>query len=92
MSKAKLLLYCTKNKKKLFFDEIEKKYMLGLDSKNDKFNSLNGKIVAECDFEVEEIKNIIIDIPMSISHLEVFTDKLTEEELFKNSCLCRYID
>lgn len=50
---TKLLLYCTKGKKQLVKWE---KYMYGENEKNDKFNSLNGKIIAECDFEVEEIK------------------------------------
>ena len=48
----KLLLYCTKSKKRLFFDKIKQIFTLGnLKSNND----LNGKIVAECDYEVEEI-------------------------------------
>lgn len=54
----KLLLYCTKSKKQLFFDKIKQMFMFGLNGKNDKFNSLNGKIVAECDFEVEGIFGI----------------------------------
>ena len=53
MEKIKLLLYCTKTRKRLFFDKLKQIFTLGLKkSKND----LNGKIVAECDFEVEEIR------------------------------------
>lgn len=50
-----LLLYCTRNNKKLFYDVVSQKYMYGLNGKNDKFNSLNGKIVAECDYYIENI-------------------------------------
>ena len=69
----KLLLYCTKSKP----------YLIG--GYPDVY--LNGKIVAECDFEVEEIKN---KITQNGSHLELFTDKLSEDELFDKSCLSRY--
>ena len=59
----KLLLYCTKAKPYLYKTEkpmIEKKFgnyhtQLNKAVLND--NCLNGKIVAECDFEVEEITN-----------------------------------
>lgn len=49
--------------------------------------ALNRKIVAECDFEVEEIENKLTN---NNSHLELFTDSLTEKELFEKSCLNRY--
>ena len=55
----KLLLYCTKEKDK--YDRLVSDvhygkpfYLYGAITKN--FESLNGKIVAECDFEVEEIE------------------------------------
>ena len=52
----KLLLYCTKAKpylRELFkCNEKKHRYYTSLDLKN---NALNGKIVAECDFEVEKL-------------------------------------
>lgn len=49
----KMLLYCTKTKKRLFFDKIKQIFSLGKIKSN---NDLNGKIVAECDFEVEKLQ------------------------------------
>lgn len=91
----KLLLYCTKNKPYLygnpFILKTEFDHYCLEKQKDDEFfgehNLLNGKIVAECDFEVEEIKN---NLTNNNSHLELSTDKLTEEELFEKSCLSRY--
>lgn len=40
-------LYCCKSKKKLFFDKVYNKYMYGEDTLKDRFNSLNGKVVAK---------------------------------------------
>ena len=60
MEKIKLLLYCTKAKNKyydlLVRDEHYGKpfYLYGAITEN--FENLNGKIVAECDFEVEKIE------------------------------------
>ena len=76
----KLLLYCTKDKKQLVKWE---KYMYGENGKNDKFNSLNGKIVAECDFEIEKIIK---------KHYEYFkycyiTESLNEWKLMYKSLL-----
>ena len=56
---SKLLLYCTKAKNKydrLVCDEHYGKpfYLYGAITEN--FESLNGKIVAECDYEVEELQ------------------------------------
>ena len=82
----KLLLYCTKNKWRLFFDKVKQVFTLGKVKSN---NDLNGKIVAECDFEVEDIENVTIT-NINASHLQLLTNKLTEEELFKHSCLSRY--
>ncbi len=82
----KLLLYCTKNKWRLFFDKVKQIFSLGKFKSN---NDLNGKIVAECDYEVEEIQNITITT-VDASHLQLFTNKLAEEKLFKHSCLSRY--
>lgn len=81
---SKLLLYCTKNKWRLFFDKVKQVFTLGKVKSN---NDLNGKIVAECDYEVEEIQN---KLTSNNSHLELFTDSLIEKELFEKSCLNRY--
>lgn len=78
MGKIKLLLYCCKNKKQLFYDAISQKYMYGLNGKNDKFNSLNGKIVAECDYEVERILS---------DGIGYWGDYTPQNELAKQSCL-----
>ena len=51
---SKLLLYCTKNKWRLFFDKVKQVFTLGKVKSN---NDLNGKIVAECDFEVDKLTN-----------------------------------
>jgi len=89
----KLLLYCTKSKKQLVKWE---KYMYGTNGKNDKFNSLNGKIVAECDFEVEKIYHYIHHEPevnIGLGILSSFdcdaycTDTLDNLDLEECSCL-----
>ena len=81
----KLLLYCTKAKPYLFESINEKgKYML----ENDEwFKELNGKIVAECDFEVEEIYNFFDEID---GDFEYWTKNLSEEDLLKRSCTTKY--
>ena len=79
--KTKLLLYCTKSKKQLVKWE---KYMYGENRKNDKFNSLNGKIVAECDYEVEEIQ-ANWKVKDCLYHYE--TNNMEEKELLNKSCL-----
>jgi predicted transcriptional regulator len=71
----KLLLYCTKNKWRLFFDKVKQVFTLGKVKSN---NDLNGKIVAECDYEVEEIK---------INLFTYKTDTLGFAELCEKSCL-----
>lgn len=83
----KLLLYCTKNKWRLFFDSVKQVFTLGKIKSN---NDLNGKIVAECDYEVEEIK-LLEDC-----NATMITNTLSEEELLKKSCLegyelCNYL-
>lgn len=80
----KLLLYCTKGKP----DIMTVKYVAGPDNYCKlKETHFNGKIVAECDFEVEKIKN---ELTQNDSHLKLYTDTLTEKELFEKSCLNRY--
>ena len=75
MKKIKGLLYCTKEKpylvERLPFNE---KKFYQCRKKND-YYSLNGKIVAECDFEVEEIY-----------YLSWMNEKL-RERILKQSCL-----
>lgn len=87
--KTKLLLYCTKNKWRLFFDKVKQIFSLGKIKSN---NDLNGKIVAECDYEVEEI--IITERGDynydCFSSPEYCTNTLSEDELCEKSCL--YID
>lgn len=60
----KLLLYCTKAKPYLYYAQ-ESRTLMEIDNSFEGYkttnknvdDTLNGKIVAECDFEVEEIKN-----------------------------------
>ena len=87
----KLLLYCTKAKPKLY--NTDKGFVLTDFELGEYFNNkvlLNGKIVAECDFEVEEIK-LLED-----NNATMITNTLSEEELLKKSCLegyelCNYL-
>ena len=92
----KLLLYCTKAKNKydrLVSDEHYGKpfYLYGAITEN--FESLNGKIVAECDFEVEEIfygvkknneYNEIIDWGRVIQKSCLSLSEITEYLNYKN--------
>lgn len=90
--KTRLLLYCTKNKWRLFFDKVKQVFTLGKVKSN---NDLNGKIVAECDFEVEEIYQIygsshptFDENGLFDDYIDYVTDTLKEEkELLKKSCL-----
>lgn len=84
----KLLLYCTKSKPYLYgmFSGVfcESKYGYHLTNDNNVCEShhrvFNGKIVAECDFEVEEI--------LYSDETDIFwTKTLREEELCERSCL-----
>lgn len=82
----RLLLYCTKAKNKydrLVRDEHYGKpfYLYGAITEN--FESLNGKIVAECDFEVEEIKKKCVDVFKYCYS----TDTLNEFELMNKTQL-----
>lgn len=89
---SKLLLYCTKAKpylvERLSFNE---KKFYQCRKKND-YYSLNGKIVAECDFEVEEI--IANDVKIYDEYGIKYTTKNgcsyiddNFESLLNNSCL-----
>ena len=90
----KLLLYCTKSKPLLWDNRSFKKYMeeKGIEepsfiTSNDMQTSfvadlLNGKIVAECDFEVEEIKEL-----GGGEGLLFYTKTLDCLEIVKKACL-----
>lgn len=77
----KLLLYCTKAKPYLYKTQLHHKYLC-FDHKQD--NKLNGKIVAECDFEVEDLR-IVDDDPLGAYWYE--TKTLSENEVLEKSCL-----
>ena len=86
----KMLLYCCKAKPYLYKTEkpmIEKMFgdyhtQLNKAVLND--NYLNGKIVAECDFEVEDLR-IVDDDPLGAYWYE--TKTLSENEVLEKSCL-----
>ena len=84
----KLLLYCTKANKyeRLVRDEHYGKpfYLCGAITEN--FESLNGKIVAECDYEVEEIFTQERG-DYNCSSPDYFTKTLSADELADKSCL-----
>lgn len=86
---TKLLLYCTKAKPYLlcepYIDENKPCRLLRTDLDKliydcVKENAVNGKIVAECDFEVEEI----INYHNSVTY---YTQSLNQQELLNKSCL-----
>jgi len=82
----KLLLYCTKAKPTLYNvlgKFITTKY-LGKDFKQDGLThpELNGKIVAKCDFEVEEIRYVEYADEWGYE-----TNSLNEDDLIDKSCL-----
>ena len=89
----KLLLYCTKSKPYLYrnpnvlpteFDAyFLSKYDTFYSAFGNKLNYLNGKIVAECDFEVEKIFNVGDEY----EGLQLYTETLSIEEVLKKSCL-----
>ena len=86
---TKLLLYCCKEKNKndrLVYDEHYGKpfYLYGAITEN--FESLNGKIVAECDFEVEEIGLHKIDIGVGYDYIYE-TDTISCGLVESKSCL-----
>lgn len=100
MKKIKGLLYCTKTKPYLV-DERKMRYhnfVLGDSSvlkSNEKDLVLNGKIVAECDFDVEKIELVEIpDYAGDECHTFVYdvladmqTKNLSEAQLLERSCL-----
>ena len=86
---SKLLLYCTKAKPYLFenvecLKDICNKYYTYNNNKYLEDKTLNGKIVAECDFEVENLR-IVDDDPLGTYWYE--TKTLSENEILEKSCL-----
>lgn len=80
----KLLLYCTKAKPYLY-----KLFTRPFDLTDNKINDnikLNGKVVAECDFEVEEIYPFYKDFECEDIFYEI-PNKLDFDDLLKKSCL-----
>lgn len=85
MEKIKLLLYCTKSKPILMKQNNNRCYLKReLEFINMTDLELNGKIVAECDFEVEEISNVK-DVYDDDYIYE--TPTFNYDELLKKSCL-----
>jgi predicted transcriptional regulator len=84
----RMLLYSTKANKyeRLVRDEHYGKpfYLCGAITEN--FESLNGKIVAECDYEVEHLYNAYDVIDDNAFHY-FDTDTLKEKELIERSCV-----
>lgn len=88
----KLLLYCTKAK--LYLADFKGDYQTYSSGKeldelfdkgfnpNDIMNILNGKIVAECDYEIEEIKYVEYADEWGYE-----TNTLNEDDLIEKSCL-----
>lgn len=89
---SKLLLYCTKAMPYLV-DERKMRYhnfVLGDSSvlkSNEKDLVLNGKIVAECDFDVEEIFSEKLDVEVGYEPL-FYTE--TIDDIAKGSCLTQF--
>lgn len=87
----KLLLYCTKAKSYLYFAQ-ESRTLMEIDNSFEGYKTthknvddyLNGKIVAECDFEVEDLR-IVDDDPLGAYWYE--TKTLSENEVLEKSCL-----
>ena len=89
----KLLLYCTKQKPYLinlntkYFISSDKESLGYIDKKDMKNFNLNGKIVAECDYDVEEITNEKLMQNETDYDLLYETNSLFEKDLLKQSCL-----
>lgn len=85
----KLLLYCTKSKWQLFKDIITGKWLI---DKIKNRNAVNGKVVAECDYDVEEI----IYRETTKNNYEFGTKTIIPNDFLKKTCLtlselCQYI-
>ncbi len=75
----KLLLYCTKSKPYLYKNTT----VVGENIFTNESDIINGKIVGECDFEVEEINSFYDDYEGG----EIYTPSLNQKELLDESCL-----
>lgn len=85
MEKIRLLLYCTKSKPILMKQNNNRCYLKGeLEFINMTDLELNGKIVAECDFEVEKI------IPINVEEDDYDYGLFSGKDLLKESCLSNY--
>ena len=87
----KLLLYCTKAKPYLYKTEkpmIEKKFGDYHTQLNEAvlIENLNGKIVAECDFEVEKIKYEPLIVDSKIYYYYEL-ETMFENKFYEKSCL-----
>lgn len=83
----KLLLYCTKAKPYIMkYKDGKYKEIASFYNKQDlaTYDLLNGKIVAECDFEIEDLR-IVDDDPLGAYWYE--TKTLSENEVLEKSCL-----
>ena len=98
--KVKALLYCTKakpylKKTKRFDLEDDKQFYYNENTNVLETKIFNGKIVAECDYEVEEIKQIYGSNHPTFDENGFFDDYIDyvtntlkdEKELLKQSCL-----
>ena len=89
MENIKLLLYCNKQKPYLLRDMFygfltEKNFEVYDDNGKKEDYFLNGKIVAECDYEVEDLR-IVDDDPLGAYWYE--TKTLSKNEVLEKSCL-----
>ena len=88
----KLLLYCTKGKPYLLdlrneFENIKFDVFNGKEALNTGWRILNGKIVAECDYEVEKITTTRFNHSTEDYDLIYETETLSYDELLEQSCL-----
>lgn len=90
----KLLLYCTKAKPYLYFAQ-ESRTLMEIDNSFEGYKTthknvddyLNGKIVAECDFEVEEHKETTIDwLCMSLREKIIFGNMCEKANIDELEC------
>lgn len=94
ITKYKLLLYCTKGKPYLYYAQ-ESRTLMEIDNSFEGYkitnknvdDYLNGKIVAECDFEVEEISRIKSWNSTEDYDWEYETPTLCYYDLLRKSCL-----
>lgn len=86
----KLLLYCTKGKPYLLREDLsEDLIFIGTNKDELVGNSLNGKIIAECDYGMEEIYLEEYDDYNDYIYSKTYyeTKTLQEDDLCKQSCL-----